>query len=257
MVCGRPMVPMRTHVGALLTPVPCVAVVGAGGASGASTLVAALAVVAARAGWTSVAIDGDPWGGGLDALLDVSTQDGVRWPQLLGGQGALPGAELIARLPVQENGARVLACDSPELIPAERLHEVIAACRLAADLVVVDLPRDLSGAAAVALGQATDLIVVTSPERRVLQTTEHLVGLVHAMEPGLPIGLVLRDTREQVARQVARLSDLPLLGVLADDRKVDQRHSAPMVPGSDARSPVSQLAATILRDLLVERRVAS
>lgn len=236
---------------------PCIAVVGAGTGAGASTLATALTVVAARAGWRSVAVDADPWGGGLDVLFDLASQDALRWPQLQGSRGALPGPELLARLPVTDEGARVVACDGPDPIDPDRLHEVIAACRRAVDLVVVDLPRDLSGPSAVALGQARDLIVVLTPERRVLLAAEHLRGYAQAIEPGLPVGLVLRDTSDHVARQIARLSDLPLLGVLAHDRKVDQRQSAPQVAGLDARSPLSRLAATILRDLLVARTVAS
>lgn len=238
-------------------PGPCIAVVGAGAAAGASTLATALAVVAARAGWTSVAIDVDPWGGGLDVLFDAAADEGLRWSQLAGGRGALPGAALLSRLPQHEDGAHVLSCDGPESIPAERLHEVIAACRRVADVVVLDLPRDLSGAASIALGQATDLVVVTSPQQRVLLTADHLVGCAREMEPGLPVSLVWRDTTVRLAKQLARISDLPLLGVLAEDRRIDQRQSMPEVPGCDARSPVCELAASILRGLLVERRMAS
>ncbi|PWJ27496.1 secretion/DNA translocation related CpaE-like protein [Branchiibius hedensis] len=235
---------------------PCLAVVGAGGSCGASTLATALTVTAARAGWSAVAVDADPWGGGLDNLFDLAADPGVRWPDLLGSDGALPGQPLLDRLPSAESGARVVACDGPDPIPPGRLSEVVAACRRASDLVVVDLPRDLV-LVGEALAVATALIVVTAPDRRVLVVTEQLVGYAQAVEPDLPVGFVVRDTREHVAQQIARLSDVPLLGVLPHDRKLDQRQSNPAVPGSSARSAVSALAASLLRDLIVEQRLAS
>lgn len=235
---------------------PCLAVVGAGSACGASTLSTALTITAARAGWSSVAIDADPWGGGLDNLFDLAADPGLRWPDLLGSDGTLPGQPLLDRLPTADSGARVVACDGPDPIPPDRLREVIAACRRASDLVVVDVPRDLAAAGA-ALAVADVLIVVTAPDRRVLVITEQLIGYARAIEPDLPLGFVVRDTREHVAQQIARLSDVPLLGVLAHDRKLDQRQSSPAVPGASARSAVSALAAALLRDLVIEHRVAS
>ncbi|KYH42884.1 hypothetical protein [Branchiibius sp. NY16-3462-2] len=235
---------------------PCLAVVGAGSACGASTLSTALTVTAARAGWSAVAIDADPWGGGLDNLFDLAADPGVRWPDLLGSDGALPAQPLLDRLPTTESGARVVACDGPDPIPPGRLREVIAACRRASDLVVVDLPRDLALAEA-ALEVAAAFVVVTAPDRRVLVVTEQLVGYAQAVEPDLPLGFVVRDTREHVAQQIARLSDVALFGVLAHDRKLDQRQSNPAVPGDSTRSPVSALAASLLRDLVVEHRLAS
>ena len=240
----------------LRPPAPCIAVVGAGGACGASTLTTALTVTASRAGWLAVAVDADPWGGGLDNLFDLAADPGVRWPDLLGSDGALPAQPLLDRLPTTDSGAHVVACDGPDPIPPGRLREVIAACRRASDVVVVDLPRDLA-LAEVALDVATALIVVTAPDRRVLVVTEQLVGYAQAVAPDLPLGFVVRDTREHVAQQIARISDVPLLGVLPHDRKLDQRQSSPAVPGDNARSAVTALAASLLRDLVVERRLAS
>lgn len=237
-------------------PAPCLAVVGAGGACGASTLVTALTVTAARAGWSAVAVDADPWGGGLDTLFDLAAAAGIRWPDLSGSDGRLPAGALLQRLPTADSGARVVSCDGPDPLPPDCLGEVIAAARRACDLVVVDLPRDLAVADA-ALDLADALIVVTAPERRVLIVTEQLIGYVQATQPDLPLGFVVRDTSEQVARQLARLSDVPLLGVLAEDRKISQRQSAPAVPGANPRSAVSEVAATLLRELVVERRLAS
>lgn len=192
----------------------------------------------------------------MDHLFDLAADPGVRWPDLLGSDGTLPAKPLLDRLPTADSGARVVACDGPDPIPPGRLSEVIAACRRASDVVVIDLARDLALVDA-ALAVASALIVVTAPDRRVLVASEQLLGYARAIEPDLPVGFVVRDTREHLARQIARLSDVPLLGVLAHDRTLDQRQSTPAVPGANTRSAVSTLAASLLRDLVVERKLAS
>ena len=66
-------------------------VVGARGGVGASTLAAALAARGARR-TASVLVDLDAAAPGLDLLVGLEDDPGVRWPDLAGAAGAIDGA---------------------------------------------------------------------------------------------------------------------------------------------------------------------
>lgn len=82
-----------------------VAVVGAVGGVGASTLAACLA----RAMSPALLIDGAPRHGGLDLLLGVEDVPGARWPDLNVGEGAVAGEDLRRALPVTAEGITLLS----------------------------------------------------------------------------------------------------------------------------------------------------
>jgi secretion/DNA translocation related CpaE-like protein len=76
----------------------CVGVVGACGGAGASSLAAALAAESGRRAPTAL-VDLDLLGGGLDVLLGVEGDAGVRWPDLHAARGEVDPDELAASLP--------------------------------------------------------------------------------------------------------------------------------------------------------------
>ncbi|MBB2986328.1 hypothetical protein [Terracoccus luteus] len=92
-----------------------IAVVPASGGVGASLLAAAVAVRAAAARRSCVAVDLDVVAGRLDVLLGCEEVAGWRWDALADVAGVVEGARLAARLPVAE-GVTVLAhpvvCDA-------------------------------------------------------------------------------------------------------------------------------------------------
>ena len=77
----------------------CVAVIGACGGAGASVFAGALAFTAARTGRSSLLLDCDPWGAGLDVVLGVEGDPGLRWTDLSAPAGRLPVEELTRALP--------------------------------------------------------------------------------------------------------------------------------------------------------------
>lgn len=85
-----------------------IAVVPASGGVGASLLGAAVAVRAAAARRSCVAVDLDVVAGRLDVLLGCEEVAGWRWDALADVAGVVEGARLAARLPVAE-GVTVLA----------------------------------------------------------------------------------------------------------------------------------------------------
>ncbi|MEV0267637.1 MAG: septum site-determining protein minD [Hamadaea sp.] len=76
-----------------------VGVVGGRGGAGASTLAAALAVTGVRTGLSTLLVDADPLGGGIDLTLGWEDVAGLRWPALAGASGRIDPGLLRRALP--------------------------------------------------------------------------------------------------------------------------------------------------------------
>ncbi|MCW2715987.1 MAG: hypothetical protein JWN88_3034 [Frankiales bacterium] len=151
----------RTGAGAL------VAVVGGRGGAGATTLACALAVTAARRTSSTLLIDGDPLGGGIDLVFGGEHDAGLRWPELRATSGRVPAAALTGALP-RMSGLSVLSWDrgAPAPFSADAVGAVLSAGRRAHDLVVVDLPRVLDDCGRAVLGASTCVLLVVPTEVR-------------------------------------------------------------------------------------------
>ncbi|MBP3089385.1 pilus assembly protein [Corynebacterium sp. sy017] len=89
---------------------PVIAVLGASGGAGTSTFAACLAHSLSHSTSSEVALcDAHPLSGGLDLLLGIESQMGVRWPDLSFTQGTISGKDLVAALPQCSSGVRVLS----------------------------------------------------------------------------------------------------------------------------------------------------
>ncbi|MEP7763783.1 septum site-determining protein Ssd [Sanguibacter sp. 25GB23B1] len=119
-----------------------VGVIGARGGTGASVLAAAVARLSAAGGAHTALVDGDLTGGGLDVLLGIEDEVGLRWPDLHAARGEVGGDELAALLPTWR-GAHVLSADRrrPEGLVGDAPADVVRALVQAHELVVVDLSR--------------------------------------------------------------------------------------------------------------------
>ncbi|WP_067718606.1 septum site-determining protein Ssd [Nocardia yamanashiensis] len=87
-----------------------VAIAGACGGAGASTLAAAVALTAAtHYRDRTLLIDAAPYGGGLDLLLGIEQNPGLRWPDLAIENGRISAVALHQALPAI-SGVSVLSC---------------------------------------------------------------------------------------------------------------------------------------------------
>jgi secretion/DNA translocation related CpaE-like protein len=134
---------------------PLVAVVGACGGAGASTLAAVLAASAARRGRPTMLIDGDPLGGGIDLVFGKEQAPGARWAELAATSGRVSARSLRSALPGAPN-LLLLSCDRGQTaaIDAAVMAALLAAAVRTVELVVVDLPRQLGDAGQLALSRA-------------------------------------------------------------------------------------------------------
>ena len=124
-----------------MTRARIIGVAGASGGVGASVFTVALGYRACRRGVTTVCVDARPLGGGLDVVLGVDHERGVRWPALQRAAGRLDGAALLTELPTVD-GLAILSHDRGALPEVQRdsLRSVILGLADCVDLLVIDLP---------------------------------------------------------------------------------------------------------------------
>ncbi|TWS30995.1 AAA family ATPase [Tsukamurella conjunctivitidis] len=204
-----------------------VAVLGGHGGAGASVLAAAIAVTAPGRGITALAVDADPWGGGLDLLLGCADMPGLRWGDLALRGGHVPAEALVAALPGRAGAVAVLASGgasggtrAPD-IPVEGLLAVIDAGRRSVGVTVVDLPRRDDPATAACL-EVADVVVV------VAAATVRGCAAARAVADGVSgragqVGLVVRGPSPGglSARDVARAVGVPLLASMRPQSGLD------------------------------------
>lgn len=232
-------------------PAPVVAVLGGRGGAGASVLAAGLAVTAASAGRRVLLVDADPYGGGMDLLLGWEDDRGLRWPELAGASGRLDSGTFVGALPARGDLA-VLSFDRRDLpeAPPEAMAAVLAAGRNARDLVVVDAPRRLGGAAVVAL-QAADLGLLVVPAEIRAATAAAKVARAAAAHCA-DVRLVVRGPApgRLTADTIGRSIGLPVAGTLRPEPGLSAIVEGGMAPAANGRGPLAALCRRLVNDLL-------
>jgi hypothetical protein len=138
-----------------------VAVVGACGGAGTSTVAAALAHGLRRTAGRGVLVDLDAPGPGVEVLLGIEGEPGARWPELAAARGEVDGRGLVAALP-RWGSVPVLSASRlrPEAPDDDVVLDVCAGLLRAGEHVVLDLPRRWTPAARALLAGADDALLV-------------------------------------------------------------------------------------------------
>lgn len=216
-----------------MTRARIIGVAGGSGGVGASSLVAAVAVRAARRGLAVACVDLRRFGGGLDVVFGVDHEPAVRWPDLARAHGRLDVPELLARLPSAE-GVHVVSCDraAPTVLRPEACRAVVDGLAEHVDLVVVDLPGPDLPEHAPSLELLHEALLVCGSDPPALAAAG--VYLRRDVEAALPWGLVQRVSRHEqgrLPRLVAAALRLPLVAIAPDDDRVLQDLRRGRVPG--------------------------
>ncbi|MBM6401360.1 hypothetical protein [Phycicoccus sonneratiae] len=182
-----------------MTTTPSVlAVVGASGGLGASTLALAVGRRLAGAGPPVTVVDLDLTGGGLDVTAGVEHLAGRRWSALASVHGALPPDLVLGSLPT-EAGCRLLSAGGePGVeVPPSAVADVLDSA-VAGGPVVVDLPAS-SPHLPLVLRHAPLVVVLTGLRTRSLADADALVdrlgGGPHAGPSPPDLRLVTRGPR--------------------------------------------------------------
>ena len=162
------------------------AVLGAGGGSGASTFAATTALVAHHSGLRTLLVDADPSAGGLDILLGIEAVPGARWPDLFASRGRISADVLAAALP-SAGGVPVLSWgrDGSPRVPDDALSAVLAAGRRGFDLVVIDTAPPPAAMAEEVLARASEAVVVACDRMRPIASALRLQAMLTGRCPTL------------------------------------------------------------------------
>lgn len=228
-----------------------IGVVGARGGAGASTVAAAVARAAVRAGTSTALADLDAASGGLDLLLGIEHAPGPRWADLRAERAGFPSDALSMALPRWE-AVRVLSGDSRGGVrPGDPgVHDALRALVSEHDLVVLDLPRNghwgrdgaVAGAPACHVVLVVALCDVRSAAAAALAGRElsgHDVRLV-VRSPG-PGGLAVGD--------FVAACGLPLAATTRTERGAVAATERGEAPGDHKRGSVARTAARLVADL--------
>jgi secretion/DNA translocation related CpaE-like protein len=228
-----------------------VAVIGGRGGAGASTLAAAMSAVAADDGTSTMLLDVDPLGGGIDMLLGQEDAPGLRWPDLTTTAGRVNADSLRAALP-RAGSLTFLSCgrDESHRLPVVAVSSVLAAARRSHELVVVDLARHVDDVAELVLSTAnTTLLVVPAEVRataaagRVAAVTALLAADVRTVVRGpAPGGLS--------GTLVAEALGLPLAGWLDPEPDLARALEHGRAPAAGGKGPLATLCRSLLDEVL-------
>lgn len=227
-----------------------VGVIGGRGGAGASVFATALALAGTRQGWTTMLVDLDLWGGGLDLVLGAEDSAGLRWPDLADTRGRLGGRALLAELPARRD-LTVVSGDRGDLtaIPVEAARAVLSAGRRASDLVVIDLPRQLDVAGDEALAGCSCVAVVVPTEVRAVAAAARVVAA--ATTRAADVRLVTRRTSASgvTAADVSAALDLPLSVEIPTEPRIADKLDRGDPPGLDGSGPLSAACDQFLDDM--------
>lgn len=181
-----------------------VAVLGATGGAGASTLSIALGVAAQEVFERSIVIDGDHLAGGLDLLMGAELMPGVRWPDLADARGRL-SADTLDHALAHPQGVALLSHARPQCkaVSDDVALSVIDASLRGYDRVIVDLDGTQSAIARVALERASDVVLLIPSSVRGIAAAlarrdelRELPARLHPVLRLLPKGIGLRDSAQ-------------------------------------------------------------
>ena len=203
-----------------------VGVVGGAGGAGATVFAAALAQVCAASGSTLV-VDADVLGAGIDRVLGLEHLDGIRWDALMQASGRLSARSLREALP-RRGGLSVLTWPV-DRHPDPVVEELLARC----DHVLLVSTLTVPAVAAAA-------------------------RVARRLPSGPVTGLVLRGGPSGVApHEVSRLLDLPVVATMTVQRGLDEAVNLGIGPLRSRRGTLARAARRAAATVLGRDRAAA
>lgn len=236
-----------------VTPSGVIAVTAARGGAGASTTATVLSTTAARCGLRTALVDCDPSGGGLELLLGLEAEPGMRWPDLATARGRLQPGLLTARLPTAD-GVWVLSwpggsgAEARE-VPVPALDAVVRAARREFDLVVVDVPRWSAATQRWIVPRCRCLVFLVPAEIRAVAAAQRALDSLRELTTDIrlavrgpaPTGLPAEAVAEALRLPLSgRLRHEPVVAASSDRGELPVLHRGPLV--SFCRSLLAEVA---------------
>lgn len=229
------------------TEAPMLCVTGGCGGAGTSVFAAAVARAARERGWSTVLVDADPWGGGVDLLVGGEDVAGLRWPDLAATSGRVSAASLREVLPVVD-GLAVLSWSrtEPEPVSAGSMRALLTAARRGHRLVVVDVPRREDEAALEALAMASSTVLVVPAEVRAVAAARVRLAMLRRATVRLAVVVRTAGGSDLDADDVAGTLELPLVAQMRPERGLAGWLDEGLGPPRRNRGPLARAAAATL-----------
>lgn len=219
-----------------------IGVIGGSGGAGATTFACALGQMAARSG-QSLVIDTDPLGPGVDRVLGLECEYGVRWDALQQTTGRLSARTLREALPRRAGVAALSWSPGPQgSLQAFAMREALSAAQRGHETVVIDLAR-----------QGEPLIdeIVARCDHVLVMVVPHLPGVASATRLCARLGqttslsLVVRGHGVDPS-EIAAATGSPVLTTMADQRGIDEAIDLGAGPLRSRRGPLARAASQVL-----------
>lgn len=212
------------------------ALVGASGGLGVSTLAASLGLMAAGRGGPTAVVDLAEASSGIDLAVGLESTEGLRWPDLVHVRGEAD--DVLGGLPALD-GAHFLSAsrDDPQRPGQVAVDAVLASLSRSAGLVVVDAGRRL-------ISGCDRQVLVVGADVRSVAAARVVAGL------DSPDAIVVRrgPGRGLPAAVVAKSLGTECLGVIAEDKTLPRLAELGMSPvAAPARRYRAQVAALLGR----------
>ncbi|HWS59112.1 MAG TPA: hypothetical protein VN257_11275 [Actinotalea sp.] len=228
-----------------------IAVVGASGGLGASTLALAVGRRLAATGPASVVVDLDLCRGGLEVTAGIEHLPGRRWDDLRRVRGRLPPGVLPGGLP-HDDGVHVLSArgGASSEVPDAAALDVLGALVVGSTRLVVDLPL-WSPALPAVLALGPVVVVLVGLRTRALADADAAVALLLDRAEALPapvdLRLVTRGPRvpAEVLDDVVAHLGIAHLHHLLDDPHVPRDAERGLFPGT-GRDAVRRCADAVV-----------
>lgn len=229
-----------------------VGVLGGSGGAGATTFACALAQVAARSG-PAVVVDTDPLGPGLDRVLGIEDEPGVRWGELCQTTGRLSARSLREALPRSgQLGVLTWAEGQPGSLQAFAVREALSAAARGHDTVVVDLPRSRDALLEEVVARCDRVLLVTVPT---VAGVSSAVRVCRGLGDRTRLRIVVRGSGVD-ERDIARVTGVPVLASMPDQRGLAEAIDLGLGPVRSRRGPLGRTGLAVLARLAEGRAAA-
>lgn len=227
------------------TTATTVGVIGGSGGAGATTFACALGQLAGRSG-PSVVIDTDPLGPGVDRVLGLEGEPGVRWDALQQTTGRLSARTLREALPRRGGVGALSWSPGPQgSLQAFALRESLSAAQRGHDLVVLDLARRADPLIDEVSSRCDRVLVMVVPTVPGLASAARLCA---RLTNAASLHVILRGQGVDPL-EVAEITEVPVVTTMADQRGVEEAINLGAGPLRSGRGPLARAAALVLRDL--------
>ena len=225
-----------------------IGVMGARGGVGASCLAAALAAESALRAPTAL-VDLDLGGGGLDVLLGIENDGGLRWPDLGAARGQVAADDVVPLLPTWER-ASVLSCDHrrPTTPTVEVVADVLRGLAAGGAPVVVDLPRTAAARDGRLVGGCSVVVLLVPCDVPGVAGAHALLG-GPLREAGVVWVVTVASSGRLAPVEVADALDRPLSGILRPERATAESVERGFGPLAARRRRLRRVAAELWRGI--------